>query len=174
MHQASAGRRARAGFTLIDLMVALTIMVVAALVVIPGLSDDTRMRLMAASRVVMSDIEMAQVMTITNPQAPVIVKFDPDQSRYFLAYAATPDTPLKRSNTEQDYEVTLGEGRASSAEDVMLAVTDMDLDTLVFDAHGGVQDISTNPVITLSTGSKWIKLTIAPTTGTITETADND
>ncbi len=164
----------RPGFTLIDLMVALTIMVVAALIVLPGLSDDSRLRVMAAARVVTSDIEMAQVMTISNPAKPVVVRFEPGAAKYWLAFSTTPTDPIKRPGTDDDYEVILGQGRARSAADVSMFLTDMDFNTVTFDVHGGLTDITASPQIRLSAGSRWIKLSIAPTTGSITETADND
>ena len=138
------------------------------------MSDDSRLRLMAAARVVTSDIEMAQVMTISNPADPVVVRFEPVAAKYWLAYSTTPTDPIKRSGTNDDYEVILGQGRASSATGVSMFLTDMAFNTLSFDVHGGLMDITASPRIRLSAGSRWIQLSIAPTTGSITETADND
>ncbi len=167
-------RAARGGFTLIDLLAALTIMIVAAALVLPTMSDNGRNRLIAASRIVASDIELAQVMTISNPSQPVVVRFVPAQAKYWLAYEATAGVPIKRPGTQDDYVVILGSDRARSAAGVSISLSDVDTDTLTFNIHGGMRDITANPVITLSLGSRWIKLQIAPTTGTITESADNE
>ncbi len=162
------------GFTLIDLLATLTIMVVAAALVLPTIGDNGRNRLIAASRIMASDIELAQVMTISNPNQPVVVRFVPGQAKYWLAYEATAGVPMKRYGTNDDYVVILGKGRARSAEGVSIALTDVETDTLTFDIHGGLKDMTANPAITLSLGLKWIQLRVAPTTGTITEVADND
>lgn len=166
--------RLRRGFTLIDLMVAVTILVVAAVMVLPEISDHSRMRLMAAARVLTSDLELAQVMTISDPSKPVVVCFIPGEARYFLAYAETPTVPIKRAGTNDDYEVILGQGRAAGAAGVSIFLTDMDGDQLAYDVHGGLVNITKSPVITLAMGTRWIKLRIAPTTGTISETSDTD
>ena len=99
------------GFTLIDLMMTLTIIAVMATVLIPRMGDGGRVRLIAGSRVLSSDIEMAQIMTISNPTAPIVVKFEPSSSTYWLAPADDPDNPILRPGATQLYRVTFGAGR---------------------------------------------------------------
>src|SRR5688572_2454757 len=105
----------RAAFTLIEVLVALTLVAALAAIVAPMFSDDSRLRVMAASSIISSDIELAQVMTISHPDNPVVVCFDPGNASYWLAYAADPDTPLSREDTGEPYQVTLGLDRARSA-----------------------------------------------------------
>ncbi|MEE8155138.1 MAG: hypothetical protein V3T53_09330 [Phycisphaerales bacterium] len=160
---------ARCGFTLIDLMMTITIIIVAGALVLPKLSDDKQLRLMAAAGILTSDIELAQVMTISHPADAVVVRFDPDNDQYWLAYVDVPDTPIPRSDNGRPYLIVFGQDRAHSAVGVSLSLTEVADDTLVFDAQGGVADISAQPVIRLSLGARFIDLQIASTTGTITQ-----
>ncbi len=166
--------RARRGFTLIELMVTITVIVVVAALVVPRLQDDTRLRLIGASRLLASDIELAQLMTIANPVEPTVVRFGAGTGEYWLASAATPDDPIDRSGVPGGYRVIFGQGAAVHADGVTLAPADIVNDTLAFNAQGGIADLTSEPTVTLMRGSRWIKLHIAPTTGVITESSDAD
>ncbi len=161
----------RRAVTLIELLVTIMIIVVAASIMLPEFSNDSRFRLMGAARMLASDIEMAQVMTIANPQQPMIVRFDGTNTTYWLAYADTPETPIPGPAASGPYKVTFGEGRAKSAEGVSFTLNDIPDEKLVFNVQGGIDDLTTQPIITLNSDTRWIKLSIAPTTGTITETS---
>ena len=161
----------RRAVTLIELLVTIMIIVVAASIMLPEFSNDSRFRLMGAARMLASDIEMAQVMTIANPQQPMIVRFDGTNTTYWLAYADTPETPIPGPAASGPYKVTFGEGRAKSAEGVSFTLNDIPDEKLVFNVQGGIDDLTTQPIITLNSDPRWIKLSIAPTTGTITETS---
>jgi prepilin-type N-terminal cleavage/methylation domain-containing protein len=157
-------------FTLFEVLMTITIIAIVVMLLAPSFSDDTILRLRAASSVMRSDIEMAQVMTIAYPKDPVIVRFEPATNQYWLAAASTPDTPLTRPDTGQPYRVVLGSGRASSASGVTFTLTDVDSDTLVFNPQGGLEDFTASPRITLTLDARTIDLDIAPSTGTISET----
>jgi type II secretory pathway pseudopilin PulG len=160
----------RPGFTLFDLMITITVMIIMAAVLIPHLQDNTQLRIIAASRLLSSDIEVAQVMTIGNPQEPIVVRLSPDDHEYWLATAADPETPIKRPGSVEDYRVTFGKGRARSAAGVQIALVDLPHNALAFNAQGGVAELNTQPEIKLLLGTRWIKLGIAPITGSISET----
>ncbi len=163
-------RTIRSAFTLFEMLITITILALVIVMAAPSFTDDSRLRLMAASSIMTSDIELAQVMTIAAPEDPVIVQFVPDTSTYWLAYADTPTTPLTRVDTGEDYLVTLGVGRASSAEGVTFTISDFpDDDQLEFNAQGGLTDFTLTPQITLNHDDESIILTVAPTTGTVTE-----
>jgi prepilin-type N-terminal cleavage/methylation domain-containing protein len=161
--------RSIAAFTLLEMLVTLTVIAAIAAVVAPMLSDDTRLRVMAASSIMSSDIELAQVMTISHPDLPVTVKFDADKATYWLAYAVAPDTPITRDDTGEPYSVTLGAGRARGAAGVTLALDQMTGGAMTFAAHGGLTDFTTTPLIKFACGTRGIQLSIAPDTGSITE-----
>jgi prepilin-type N-terminal cleavage/methylation domain-containing protein len=159
----------RRAFTLVEMLVTITIIAIVASVVAPMFSSDDRLHVMAASSVLSSDIELAQVMTISYPQDPVIVKFDPANRKYWLAYAATPNTPITREESNEPYVVVMGEGRASTAQGTALALDSVINNTLQFNAQGGLTNFNTQPLIEMTRGDAAITLSLAPTTGTVTE-----
>jgi prepilin-type N-terminal cleavage/methylation domain-containing protein len=166
--------RARSGFTLIDLLVTITIIAVLSAMVIPRLQDDARLRLIGASRMIASDIELAQLMTIANPEDPTVVRFQTGTGEYWLASAATPDDPIDRAGVPQGYRVIFGQGAAVHAGGVTIAAADIENATLTFNAQGGIEDLTSEPVVIVMLGARWIKLHISPTTGVITESSDAD
>ena len=159
------------GFTLIDLMVTLTIIAVMASVLLPRMDDGGRLRLMAGSRLLASDIEMAQIMTISSPADPIVIKFEPALGTYWLAAASDPDTPILRPGATQVYKVVFGQGRGRTAKDVTFALNDVNANTLIFNEHGGILNPTLEPQITLMHGTRWTTLTVSTMTGAITETA---
>ncbi len=152
-------------------MVTLTIIAVMATVLLPRMNDGGRLRLMAGSRLLASDIEMAQIMTISNPADPIVVKFEPTLGTYWLAPASDPDNPILRPGATQLYKVVFGQGRGRTAKDVTFALTDVTGDMLTFNEQGGILDPTLEPKIQLRQGSRWTTLTVTTITGTITETA---
>jgi prepilin-type N-terminal cleavage/methylation domain-containing protein len=160
----------RRGFSLLEVLMTMTIIAMVAVIILPEVSDDARLRIMAASAILTSDIEYAQVCTITYPDDPVVVRFDNDGLTYWLAPAATPDVPIAREDTGEPYLVTLGGGRAASADGASFEVTDLAADTITFNAYGGLEDFDSSPSIDLKCGDVTVTLLIAPTTGTVTET----
>lgn len=159
----------RRGFTLLELMVCVTILAVAAVVVTPMFRDGDRLQVVAAARILASDIELAQVMTISFPDQPVVVRFEPAESMYWLAYSFDPETPIYRAGTEEFYLVRMGVGRASAAAGVTMALEEIDDNTLAFNPQGGLMDFTAAPGIELSRTGSTIRLAIAPTTGRISE-----
>src|SRR5215813_8301268 len=105
------GEVPRRAFTLLEVLVVVTVIVVIASMVLPALSDENRPRLMAASAILTSDIETAQAMSIANPTAPLTVRFDPTGNRWWIAVATIPNTPITRDDTHEQFLVTLGSGR---------------------------------------------------------------
>ena len=78
-------RTRRGGFTLVEILMVVTVVAVLAVMVAPSLQDDDRLRLLAASAVLTSDLEVAQVVNITDTDRSIVVCFDPDRNRYWLA-----------------------------------------------------------------------------------------
>ena len=149
-----------------EVLVTITIIAVIATIIAPTLNDDSGLRLMAASAILTSDIELAQVMTVSRPDEAVVVRLDPDQNRYWLAYGNTPDTPIFPPGV-----TTFGQGRALTAVGVVMSATGVTDNTIEFNAQGGLTDFSVDPVIRLSLNGRFFDLELSATTGSITETS---
>lgn len=162
-------RPARRALSLLELLVTITVIALAAATVAPMFSDDGRLRVMAAAQIVASDIELAQTMTIAFPDAPVGVRFDPENNQYWLAYAEMPDEPILHPNTQEPYVVIFGQGRAMSARDVVIRLDQVQDNLLQFDSSGALSDFTISPLIELSFADQAITLSIAPMTGTVRE-----
>ncbi len=163
-----ARESARFGFTLLEMLVSVTILAMTATLVIPMVTSDTGARLRAATVVVRSDIELAQVMTCADPGDPVVVVFKADGKTYSLCYASDTSTPITR-DSGGPYTECMGIGRLASCTNVVMTLTDMPAKTLTFNAHGGLEDFTLNPIVTLTLDGETVQLLIAPTTGTISE-----
>ena len=174
--------RRRSAFTLVELLMVAAIAIMLAAMVLPQLQDTDGVHLIAAARMLRSDIELAQVMTISNPARPIVLRFelgDLDNDTFFpeywLATAADPETPITRPGTGTPYHVEFGAGPASDARGVTLAFTGLLGETLGFNPQGGV-DVAYAPgalAIKLfrPPDNRWIRLSISSITGTITETS---
>jgi type II secretory pathway pseudopilin PulG len=158
----------RPGFTLIDLLMTLTVILALGAIVLPRLHDDSFLRVRAAAGMLRSDLELAQVMTIANPADPVAVRLE-GINGYSLLYPSS-GASLRRPGGEA-YTVTFGQGRALGAGGVTLSaqgITDL---TVVFNELGGLANSPEEPVITLQHDTRWIRLTFSPLTGSITESS---
>jgi hypothetical protein len=124
---------------------------------------------MAASAVLRSDIELTQIMNISQPANPVVVQFDPDTNSYWIAPAKDRSTPILREESGEPYVVTFGSGRASAAPGVTMALANVTASALEFNSHGGLAAFTNSPTIELQLGSQAIRLNIHPTTGRISE-----
>jgi prepilin-type N-terminal cleavage/methylation domain-containing protein len=167
---ARSTRGDRRGFTLTELLVTLTVVAVIGAVAMPSFQSDERLRLVAASSILMSDLEYAQVLNIAHPDTPVVVRFAADGESYWLAYAADPDVPIAREDNGDPYLVEFGVGRARTASGVLLSFTEIDDLTLEYDGQGALEDFTSMPVITLSFGSASVALSIEAQTGTVSAT----
>ncbi len=175
-----AGPHSSRSFTLIELLMTMTIIAVLAAAVLPKFTDGGRLRVSAASSVLTSDIQLAQVMTISHPNRPVVVYFESTR-QYWLAYADSPATPIPRADTGRPYLVELGKGRmASAAGSTVMHIHFKNANnnkTLRFNPQGGLEDFNSQPELYIHVkneeGAEQLRITldISPTTGTITEVA---
>ncbi|MHC5024479.1 MAG: prepilin-type N-terminal cleavage/methylation domain-containing protein [Planctomycetota bacterium] len=169
-----ARHRCRPAFTLIEVIVVVTIIAVIMSIVLPKFNDDTKLRLMAAAAILRSDIEYAQVLTISNPKDPVLVRIDASQHEYWLAKVSSDATPIPRPGNGDPYYIKFGDGRAATTGPMDIALVDIDSEKLIFSTYGGVLDPTKSPVIKLTQNKHWVKIYVATTTGTLTEEYGED
>jgi prepilin-type N-terminal cleavage/methylation domain-containing protein len=161
------------GLTLLELLLAVSVLAIVVAIAVPASSvGDDRVRLKSATWILASDIEYAQVMSISDPSKPVAVRFDPDANSYWLAYASDTSDPILRPDTGEPYVIMLGEGRAASVEGVVFEIANMNASTIRFESHGGLSDFTLTPSITFRMAKAekpTVKLTVSPMTGSVSE-----
>jgi len=156
-------------FTLLEVLVCVSIIAVVAFATIPMMTDDSRLRLSAAADILESDIEFAQVLVMADPANPVVLRIDPDEQAWWIAPVHDPDRPILRTDGTP-YVAAPGYGRARSAAGVTFTVNDLhDERDLLFNAMGGLTDLTRSPTILLSAGGHTIGMRIAPHTGRVTQ-----
>lgn len=159
----------RAGFTLIEMLMCVAILGVAAALVLPAVRGQPGNGVLAAAAILRSDLEYAQVHNITRPDDPVVMRLEEDGNRWWLARADTPDVPMARPDTGEPYEVVLGAGRGLSGTGVSLSVRGLRDDTIEWSPQGGLDDFTEEPVLGVGAAGVWIFLEVAPATGSINE-----
>ncbi len=174
----SAARRlGRRGYTLIEVLITVTILGIAGAVVVPSMSGANVLKVQAAVRSIVADITFAQ-MDALGYQEPRGVVFDTDANQYTLIQITGADIDLDADalydpkGPDQRYVVNL-----NSADFGGAVITDLDLnggDTLIFDEIGGPvaaagsDELSSGGSVTVSAPSGRFRIDIAPFTGRVT------
>ena len=152
------------GYSTIELLLAISILVLSCSLVIPMIGNATQSSLNDAKRLLVSDIELAQSMAIAQPGDGIILVIQED--RWHIALEDSPDAPIKNEINGEPIQIICGVGPAISAQDVTLT-TNLDKQTISFNHHGGIDLFSGLAEVTLSLDSQMEIVTIHPTTGWI-------
>lgn len=154
-------------FTMIELMLSLSVLAIACALIIPLSGSTTLARADAAARILRADIEYAQVRTIAHPNDPVSIVLAEDGSGWWVARASDTGVPLPHETTGEPYEVILGHGRASMTASVGVDSTGLHGRILRFDSLGGLSGHVANPVFSLRCETSEVQLTVHASTGFI-------
>jgi len=131
------GGRCRAGYTLLELMVVLVLMGIAAALVIPNVQGSESIRIQTAVRAIASDIMYTQSDALAY-QARRAVVFDPAGNSYEIwevIGGELDQVMYKIDGPNQEFAVSVGTTSGGAAQ---LVSADFDEDTvLVFDELGG-------------------------------------
>lgn len=136
----SGGGRSRAGYTLLELMVVLVLMGIAAALVVPNVQGSESIRLQTAVRAIASDIMYAQSDALAY-QARRAVVFDAAANTYWIAEVSSDeldfetDAMYKIDGPDQRFLVDIDRTSGNAAQ-LVSATFDED-SVLVFDELGG-------------------------------------
>lgn len=167
---ARATIRRQEGLTLIEVLMVLLIIAIAAAIVIPNVVDTNDIQVVSAARMLASDLQYAQDDAITT-QSPVTLTFDTNNESYQLSNASG---LLKHPiNKADDYKIEFK--KTQSLQNVDIVSVDFGgTNAVTFDMVGAPSSVSTGSGghnIVLQAGSNVFYLDVAPATGKVTVTA---
>lgn len=164
-----AGRRRGGAFTLVELLITVSILLILVGIVVPTLTPNDRSRLVSAAQLVASDLEFAQSMSVAAPADPAMIRFDPANPAgptYWVALSSAPETPIIKQFLTNPYLVTMGQGGASELTGVTFTLVGA-TDRVIFDAFG--QLVAPAEVrVRLSNPAGSLDVVISASTGFIT------
>ena len=152
------------GFTLVELIVVLIIIAIAAVMVVPYAVGTSSLQAQSAARVVMTDLEYAQNHAIVT-QSPVTVTFSVAGNSYTVSNESG---TLIHPITKQAYVVDFDTSRGFDS--VSLESVDFGGTAVVtFDALGAPDN---NGTVTVVAGPHAYSVAVAPVSGRVTVTED--
>jgi prepilin-type N-terminal cleavage/methylation domain-containing protein len=155
-----AHRPRRRGFTLIEILVVVLILGIAAATVMPSLGTRNDLRATAAARVLMSDLIYAQNLSISR-QRMHYVRFDPAAESYEVLSAIAPTAARVTHPVENNpFAVSFAAAGNTPVRDVEVSEVSFDgKPTIAFDELGTpyAYDATTNTTSAMSDGSIVLK-----------------
>jgi len=154
----------RPGFTLLEILIVVACIAIVALLVVPS-GDNTQTRLEMAARLLVADLEFAQLESIGNGADPCLIVFNKVDNSYEIVRHSSPSVPITNPATSGPYITHFGRGR----EEFLNGVTIDDIsvggdDRLEFTAMGAL-DQGTDAVITLRCGAQSTRIRLDASTG---------
>ncbi|MDP7006249.1 MAG: prepilin-type N-terminal cleavage/methylation domain-containing protein [Phycisphaerales bacterium] len=158
--------RKQLGFTLVELLLSITILAMLATLAAPLLGNTELFQLDVVNRLLVSDIEHAQILAITHPEDEIALIIEEDGNGWRICSLSDITTPLEDSITGEPLALQFGLGPAASAPDVLIT-TDATNNIIAFDQNGGLSDFTQAIKVTLYCGENNFAVYISPTTGSI-------
>lgn len=154
------------GFTLLEMLVTVILIAIAAAMMVPMLASNDSSYVSAGVGLIVADLDFAQATAINDPSDNTVVHFDPTASRWWITKESTPETTLTMTSGEP-YDTTMGVGRAETAINVAFSLVYATDNQIVYDAFGRLTQ-AVNPTITVTSGSASSQITIDAETGFLT------
>lgn len=150
-----------------EVIVTVVCLAIAAVIVLPAVSDNSGERLRGAAQILVADLEYAQSESMSHADDPRILVIDPDSAGYRIATKSAPTVPVTNKIGGAPYITRFGSGRAASLVNVTVGAYNFgDDEQLGFGALGQL-DQPAAATIQLVCGSRSVVITLDPTTGEI-------
>ncbi len=163
--QITMRRPHRKGFTLVELLIVVSILGISAALAVPMLRNSELNQLRAAGDLLLADLAYAQAEAIAHADDRRVIVLDIAGNRYHLAAGSTAATPLTDPVGKVPYRVTYGQGRAATLGAVRLSAISVGGDNQLGFGPFGQLDQTTPATITLTAGGRSLTVTLDPTTG---------
>jgi type II secretion system protein H len=153
--------RANTGFTLIELMIVLVIIGIAAAMAVPMISSGASFQIRSAANLVAADLEYAKSLAISRGR-PYRVVFDAANESYRIEDSTNAAVAPPGRKSPVDFRAE------SRINDVVIVSADFGgTETVTFDSLGSPQALTSQGVVTLQAGSLTRTVTVEPVTGFI-------
>jgi prepilin-type N-terminal cleavage/methylation domain-containing protein len=148
------------GFTYAELMVVVVIMAIVSLVALSTGDAAATEQGRLAAELFAADVEYVRSLAIARPDDPVIIKVNATGNKYWLARAATPDTPITHPQTHQPYVVSFGPTGNTGLKHVQLLAYDLAGDSILGFNSLGTTDQQTSAVLQVSSSGQKYEVTV--------------
>ena len=163
------------GFTLVELLTVVVIMGIVALIAIPLFESTDAARVSSAAKLIVSDLQYAQMYSISHSDNPMGLKFDTSTNSYSLVQrsGALPFNCASVSIATNPaggaaYVTTFGTGRASELTGVSIDSLSLDGDECLMFGSYGELDQATPATLDVTFGGRSLTLSIDPISGEVT------
>ncbi len=173
--------RKRSAFTLVEVLIVLVIIGIAAAVIVPQMSSRDDLKAAAGARVVMSDLMYAQNLAITRQTYHYLV-FDITNQRYSVVTSASMTTPIAHPVSKSPYTVVFGANGSPGVKNMSIDAASFKgggasaYATIGFDELGtpmvrtgsGPDEPLSSGSISIRSGSHRLQISVEPYTGQLT------
>ncbi|HVP11668.1 MAG TPA: prepilin-type N-terminal cleavage/methylation domain-containing protein [Phycisphaerae bacterium] len=152
----------RAAFTYTELIVVIAIVAILSLVALATSDAAATEQGRLAAEMFAADVEYARSLAIARPDDPIVIKVYATGNEYWLARAATPDTPITHPTTHQPYVVSFGPTGNAGLKSVQLIAYDLGGDSILGFNSLGTTDQTTAAVLQVSSAGQKYEVTVQP------------
>lgn len=163
----TTSRTAAAGFTLVEMVIVVLILAIAAGLAAPMFGTTEATKLGEAARLISADLAYAQVESIAHADDKRFVQFDTATHTWSIRRTNAPNEAIFDVSGLRRYQTTFGAGRAGALDGVRFGALALGGDNrLRYGIYGEADEAGTTPLtIRLLCGNRSLLMTIDRTSG---------
>ncbi len=162
-------------FTLVEMLTVVVIMGIVALIAIPLFESTDAARVSSAAKLIVSDLQYAQMYSISHGDNPMGIKFDTSTDSYSLVQRSG-SPPFQCASVSiatnpvggGTYVTTFGTGRAGELAGVSIDSLSLDGDECLVFGSMGQLDQSTAATLDVTFGGRSLTISVDPISGEAT------